>query len=126
MQARPIFIHDLCRHTSGLRYGGRPDGSSPLGRLYPDGTAPAIEGDTQDFVDRMAKLPLAHQPATEFEYGFSIDVLGAVIEKVTGQRLGDYLAVNVWQPLGMKDATFHPSDAQRPRLARAFPDDPLI
>jgi len=124
-QARPIFIHDLYRHTSGLMYGGRPDSSSPLARLYPDGTAPAIEGDTQAFVDRMANLPLAHQPATEFEYGFSIDVLGAVIEKVTGQRLGDYLAANVWQPLDMKDATFHPSDAQRARLARAFPEDPL-
>ena len=49
----------------------------------------------------------AHQPATEFEYGFSIDVLGAVIEKVSEQRLGDYLAANVWGPLGMKDATFH-------------------
>jgi len=44
---------------------------------------------------------------------------------VTGQRLGDYLAANVWQPLDMKDATFHPSDAQRARLARAFPEDPL-
>lgn len=124
-QARPIFIHDLYRHTSGLMYGGRPDSSSPLARLYPDGTAPAIEGDAQSFVDRIAKLPLAHQPASEFEYGFSIDVLGVVVEKVTGQRLGDYLAANVWEPLGMKDATFHPSDAQRPRLARAFPEDPL-
>jgi CubicO group peptidase (beta-lactamase class C family) len=82
-QASPITIHDLYRHTSGLMYGGRPDSSSPLVRLYPDGTAPAIEGDTQAFIDRITKLPLAHQPATEFEYGFSIDVLGAVIEKVS-------------------------------------------
>src|SRR5262245_31186805 len=59
-QASPIFIHDLYRHTSGLMYGGRPDSSSPLARLYPDGTAPALEGDTQAFVDRMTKLPLAH------------------------------------------------------------------
>ena len=74
----------------------------------PNGTAPAIEGDTQAFIDRITKLPLAHQPATVFEYGFSIDVLGAVVEKVSEQRLGEYLAGNVWQPLGMKDATFHP------------------
>ena len=93
--------------------------------ISPDGTAPALEGDTQAFIDRITKLPLAHQPATEFEYGFSIDVLGAVIEKVSEQRLGDYLATNVWQPLGMKDATFHPSEAQRARLARPFPNDPL-
>src|SRR6476646_8038387 len=124
-QASPIYIHDLYRHTSGLMYGGRPDSSSPVARQYPDGTAPAIEGDTQAFIDRITKLPLAHQPSTEFEYGFSIDVLGAVVEKVSEQRLGDYLAANVWQPLGMKDATFHLTEAQRPRLARAFPNDPL-
>jgi CubicO group peptidase (beta-lactamase class C family) len=124
-QASPIYIHDLYRHTSGLMYGGRPDSSSPLVRLYPDGTAPAIEGDTQAFINRITKLPLAHQPSTEFEYGFSIDVLGAVIEKVSGQRLGDYLAANVWRPLGMKDATFHPAEGQRERLARPFPNDPL-
>jgi CubicO group peptidase (beta-lactamase class C family) len=123
-QASPIAIHDLYRHTSGLMYGGRPDSSSPLVRMYPDGTAPAIEGDTQAFIDRITKLPLVHQPSTEFEYGFSIDVLGAVIEKVSEQRLGDYLAKNVWQPLGMKDATFHPSEAQRDRLAYPFPNDP--
>src|SRR4051795_4302569 len=124
-QASPIFIHDLYRHTSGLMYGGRPDSSSMLARQYPEGTAPAIEGDTQAFIDRITKLPLAHQPSTEFEYGFSIDVLGAVVEKVSEQRLGEYLAASVWQPLGMKDATFHLTDAQRPRLARPFANDPL-
>lgn len=124
-QAHPILIHDLYRHTSGLMYGGRPDSGSPVARLYPDGIAPAIEGDTQAFIERITKLPLAHQPGTEFEYGFSIDVLGAVVEKVTEQRLGDYLAKILWQPLGMADATFAPSDAQRTRLARPFPNDPL-
>jgi CubicO group peptidase (beta-lactamase class C family) len=124
-QLSPIFIHDLYRHTSGLMYGGRPDSSSPVARLYPDGVAPAIEGDTAAFIERITKLPLAHQPSTEFEYGFSIDVLGAVIEKVSEQRLGEYLSKNVWQPLGMTDATFSPSDAQRARLARPFANDPL-
>ncbi|UFZ08408.1 beta-lactamase family protein [Bradyrhizobium ontarionense] len=124
-QARPILIHDLYRHTSGLMYGGRPDSSSPVARLYPDGTAPAVEGDTQAFIERITKLPLAHQPGTQFEYGFSIDVLGAVVEKVSEQRLGEYLSNNLWKPLGMADATFAPTDAQRPRLARPFPNDPL-
>ena len=80
-QASPIYIHDLYRHTSGLMYGGRPDSSSPVARQYPEGTVPAIEGDTQAFIDRITKLPLAHQPGTVFEYGFSVDVLGAVVEK---------------------------------------------
>ncbi|MDU6373791.1 MAG: serine hydrolase domain-containing protein, partial [Bradyrhizobium sp.] len=124
-QRRPILIHDLYRHTSGLMYGGRPDSASPVARLYPDGIAPAIEGDTQAFIERLTKLPLAHQPGTQFEYGFSIDVLGAVVEKVSEQRLGDYLSNNLWKPLGMVDATFAPTEAQRPRLARTFPNDPL-
>jgi CubicO group peptidase (beta-lactamase class C family) len=124
-QASPIYIHDLYRHTSGLIYGGRPDSSSQVARLYPGGTAPAIEGDTQAFIDRTTKLPLAHQPGTEFEYGFSIDVLGAVVEKISGQPLGEYLAKNVWQPLGMNDVTFTPTEAQRARFARPFPNDPL-
>jgi len=124
-QRRPILIHDLYRHTSGLMYGGRPDSASPVARLYPDGIAPAIEGDTQAFIERLTKLPLAHQPGTQFEYGFSIDVLGAVVEKVSEQRLGDYLSNNLWKPLGMVDATFAPTEAQRPRLARPFPNDPL-
>ena len=124
-QSSPITIHDLYRHTSGLIYGGRPDSLNPVARLYPDGVAPAIEGDTQAFIDRITKLPLVHQPGTEFEYGFSIDVLGAVVEKVSEQRLGEYLAKNVWRPLGMNDATFTPTEPQRARLARPFPNDPL-
>lgn len=126
-QLSPIFIHDLYRHTSGLMYGGGPNSPNPVARLYPDGVEdnPGIEGDTQAFIDRITKLPLAHQPSTEFEYSFSIDVLGAVVEKVSEQRLGEYLAKNLWQPLGMKDATFTPSEAQRPRLARPFANDPL-
>jgi CubicO group peptidase (beta-lactamase class C family) len=125
LQASPIHVHDLYRHTSGLIYGGRADSPNPVARLYPDGIAPAIEGDTQAFIGRITALPLVHQPSTEFEYGFSIDVLGAVVEKVSEERLGEYLAAHVWGPLGMKEATFHPTEAQRPRLARPFPNDPL-
>ncbi|MEZ5822086.1 MAG: serine hydrolase domain-containing protein [Xanthobacteraceae bacterium] len=124
-QARPILIHDLYRHTSGLMYGGRPDSTSAVAKAYPGGITPAIEGDTAAFIERITKLPLAHQPGTVFEYGFSIDVLGAVVEKLSEQRLGEYLAKNVWQPLGMKDASFAPSEAQRARLARPFANNPL-
>lgn len=122
-QERPIFIQDLFRHTSGLTYGGR--GDHPISKLYPGGTQPALEGTTAEFIERITKLPLAHQPGTAFEYGFSIDVLGAVVEKVTGKRLGEYLKDNVWTPLGMPDTTFAVSDAQRPRLAQAFANNPL-
>jgi CubicO group peptidase (beta-lactamase class C family) len=122
-QARPIFIHDLMRHTSGLTYGGR--GNHPISKLYPTGTQPPMEGDIQAFIERITKLPLAHQPGTAFEYSFSADVLGAVIEKVSGQRLGEYLQATVWKPLDMIDTTFTLSERIRPRLARAFANNPL-
>lgn len=122
-QNTPIMIHDLYRHTSGLTYGV-PTSANPTIRDYPNGVAPALEGDTQAFIDRITKLPLVHQPSTEFEYGFSIDVLGAVVEKVSAQKLGAYLQKTVWQPLGMTDATFTLSEAQRERLARPMPTEP--
>jgi len=122
-QARPIFIQDLMRHTSGLTYGGR--GDHPIAKLYPGGTQPPAEGDIDAFIARITKLPLAHQPGTVFEYGFSTDVLGAVVEKVSGQRLGEYLQANVWKPLGMVDTTFQVSDRNRARLAKPFPNNPL-
>jgi CubicO group peptidase (beta-lactamase class C family) len=122
-QNRPIFIQDLMRHTSGLTYGGR--GDHPISKLYPTGTTPALEGDTQAFIDRITKLPLAHQPGVQFEYSFSTDVLGAVVEKVSGQRLVEYLEANVWKQLGMVDATFTVPDVKRSRLAKPFPQNPL-
>lgn len=122
-QKRPIYIHDLFRHTSGLTYGGR--GDHPIAKLYPAGTQPPYEGDTQAFINTITKLPLAHQPGAVFEYSFSTDVLGAVVEKVSGKRLGAYLREKVWGPLGMKDTGFELSDSFKPRVARAFANNPL-
>jgi CubicO group peptidase (beta-lactamase class C family) len=122
-QNRPIFIQDLMRHTSGLTYGGR--GDHPIAKLYPGGTTPALEGDTQAFIDRITKLPLAHQPGVQFEYSFSTDVLGAVVEKVSGKRLGEYLDANVWKKLGMVDATFNVPVEKRSRIAKPFALNPL-
>ena len=122
-QARPIYIQDLFRHTSGLTYGGR--GSNPVSRLYPDGTKPALDGSIGEFIDMLTQLPLAHQPGTAFEYSFSIDVLGAVVEKVSGQRLGAYLQQHVWSPLGMVDTTFAVPAGKRARIAQPFALNPL-
>jgi CubicO group peptidase (beta-lactamase class C family) len=122
-QNRPMFVQDLMRHTSGLTYGGR--GDHPISKLYPGGTVPAMEGTTADFIQRITKLPLAHQPGVQFEYSFSTDVLGAVVEKVSGQRLGEYLDANVWKQLGMVDATFAVPADKRSRLALPFANNPL-
>ena len=124
-QKRPILIHDLFRHTSGLTYGGRPDGGSPIAALWPSGGAAAYMGKASEMAEGLTKLPLVHQPGTVFEYSLSFDVLGAVVEKITGKALGGHLADAVWKPLKMNDTTFRLTDAQRARVARALPLNPL-
>ena len=102
-QKRPMRVHDLMRHTSGLTYGGRPDTAGAAASRYPaGGELPSMSG-TQEFVSRVTALPLVYQPGSTFEYSTSFEMLGAVIERVTEQRLGAYLKHAIWDPLGMKD-----------------------
>ena len=124
-QKRPILIHDLFRHTSGIPYGGRPDGSSAIAALWPSGATAQNMGTAAEFATAIAKLPLVYQPGTVFEYGLSFEVLGAVIEKITGKTLGGHLADTVWKPLKMVDTTFRPTESQMARVARPFPNNPL-
>ena len=121
--AKPIFIHDLFRHTSGFTYGGR--GSTAVHKLYPGGAEAARQYTGEEFLAKLATLPLLYQPGTVWDYGFSTDVLGLVVEKVSGQRLGEYLKTAVWTPLGMKDATFAVPEEKRGRIARFLPVDPI-
>lgn len=122
--AKPIFIHDLYRHTSGLTYGGR--GDTPVHKLYPAGSAPAAaQYNGEEFIAKLASLPLMYQPGTVWDYGFSTDVLGLVVEKVSGQRLNDYMKAAIWDKLKMRDTTFIVPADKRARLARPFPNDPL-
>ncbi len=122
--AKPIYIQDLMRHSSGLTYGGR--GNSPVHKLYPGGSATAAaEYDGPAFLAKLATLPLLYQPGTVWDYGFSIDVLGLVIEKQTGQPLGRYLKAAVWDKAGMPETTFQLPAEKRKRLARPLPVDPI-
>ena len=122
--ARPIFIHDLIRHTSGLTYGGR--GDTAVHKLYPSSsTAAAIQYSGEEFLAKLASLPLLYQPGTVWDYSFSTDVLGLVVEKVSGQRLGDLLKAVVFDKVGMPDTHFEvPADKQQ-RIAKPLPRDPL-
>jgi CubicO group peptidase (beta-lactamase class C family) len=124
-QKRPIFIRDLFRHTSGITTGGRADGGSPISAQWPTSAAMQRMGTAADVANALAKLPLAYQPGTVFEYGLSFDVLGAVVEKISGTSLGGHLAETIWKPLKMTDTTFRPSEAQMARVARPFPNNPL-
>jgi len=126
----PPTIYDLLRHTSGLTYAfgtsnaavkeayakrglSRPD--SP--HLYRDLT-PAEE------LAALAGAPLAHQPGRVWEYGLSTDVLGRVIEAVSGKRLSEFLEARIFKPLQMSDTGFSIPKDQASRLAEPFATDP--
>jgi CubicO group peptidase (beta-lactamase class C family) len=128
---RAMTIQDLLRHTSGLVY---PDFTShaQVREAYLKEVLFKPDDDTYDERDltpadeiaRLAKAPLAHQPGTTWEYGFSTDVLGRVIEKVSGQRLAEFLEERLFKPLKMVDTGFYIPKSSMDRFAHPLPVDP--
>jgi CubicO group peptidase (beta-lactamase class C family) len=116
---RPITIQDLLRHTSGFVYGGFTpnervkEAYSSLGVDWRDVTP-------TEQIERLAQAPLAHQPGTVWEYSLSTDVLGRVIEKVSGMPLGAFLAERVFAPLKIEDTAFVVPKEKVARLAQPF------
>ena len=120
---REMTVQDLLRHTSGLPYGAR--GTSRIHAEYPaSSSAAARELTGTEFIDRLAKAPLLHQPGSNWEYGFSSDVLGRVVEVVSGKTLGQFLEERIWRPLRMPDTGFVVPPDKHARLAAGFATDP--
>jgi len=120
---RPMTIQDLMRHTSGLTYGVM--GDTAVHKMYPaiSYTVPATMTGTE-FIETLSTLPLLHQPGTVFDYGFSTDVLGLVVEAVARTKLSGYLDERVFRPLGMKDTVFVLTAESAKRYAKPLPVDP--
>ena len=120
--ARPITIEDLLRHTSGLTYGFY--GDSAVRKLYANSDAFDGDFDNAQLAERLARLPLAEQPGTRWDYGHSTDVLGRVIEVASGHTLFQFEKQRLLDPLAMPDTAFCVADAaQRPRIAEPDPAD---
>lgn len=139
---RPITIYHLLTHTSGLSYGF---GDDPLDRLYhkafwgvergaqpgpatgPDpvaaeiaGLAPAHRQTLEEAVKAVARLPLAHQPGARFRYSVATDVLGLLVERVSGLTLPEFFRQRIFGPLGMPDTAFHVPEEKRDRLSTTY------
>jgi CubicO group peptidase (beta-lactamase class C family) len=122
---RPMTIHDLLRHSSGLTYGFF--GPGLVKKQYVDARLLADSPTNAEFVERLAKLPLAYQPGTTWDYSHSTDVLGRIIEVVAGTSLYQFEKARVLDPLGMKDTAFYVTDpARQPRIAEPLADDRTI
>ena len=122
--SRPILVHDLLRMTSGLVY---PDDVTMPGkaadvvfqeackRLHTDNPMT-----TQELAERLADGSLLFEPGTSWAYGTSADVLGAVIEKISGKKLSEFMEEEIFRPLGMSDTAFWVPAEKRDRLAAAY------
>ena len=94
-------------------------------RLVAEADIVNLSKPTAEQIDRLAELPLLRQPGEAWEYGLSTDVLGHVLEVVSGKSLGAFVAERVLRPLGMVDTAFYTPPAKRDRLAEPFSYDAL-
>ena len=133
---REITIRDLLRHTSGITYHWNED----LGPMYRDAKVASgllpYDGTIEDSTKRLAGLPLLFNPGEKFEYSLGVDVLGRLVEVLSGTPLDEFFRTRIFEPLGMKDTYFYPPDGKLERLATAytyydekglnrFPDTPI-
>jgi CubicO group peptidase (beta-lactamase class C family) len=128
--ARPVTIEDLLLHRSGISYEFM--GDTPVHRYYrrhgvSRSTAVASGKDQappartlEELVIRLGKAPLLHQPGERFSYGFSTTMLGAVVERASGERLDHFLKRHIFDPLDMPDTAFVVDDAHLPRLVTNY------
>jgi CubicO group peptidase (beta-lactamase class C family) len=115
----PLTVLDLLTHRAGLAYHFTATG--PLAEAY----AAAFNGldvraDANAWLARVAPLPLMFQPGSRWHYGIATDVLGVLIERVSGMTLGEFFRTRIFEPLGMRDTAFWVPDAQLARLATAY------
>ncbi len=118
----PITVRDLFRHTTGLDYAGPKDegGEPAYKKLGIMGGAPLVSFDLAEAVKRMATAPLNDEPGTKFRYGYSIDVLGRLVEVVSGTTLDKFFDERIFRPLEMKDTAFYVPEEKWNRLATLY------
>jgi CubicO group peptidase (beta-lactamase class C family) len=120
--ARPITIQDLLRHTSGITYDHT--GNSLVQQLYQQSRLRSRKISNAEHAAMVASLPLQCQPGAEWNYSRSTDILGRIIEVVSGQSLSAFLTENILAPLRMAETGFYTGEANAGRLAEPFPADP--
>ncbi len=117
---RPITIQDLLTHTAGVGYGYGPAKNlwakaGIQGWYFADRDEPILAT-----VERMAELPFDAQPGEKFVYGYSTDILGALIEVISGMPLDEFIQTRILDPLGMKDTHFYLPKQKADRLATVY------
>src|SRR5216110_1809735 len=118
----PITVADLLTHTSGLTYG--PFGNSPVDTIYLRARLFEPHWTSAQLADSLARLPLAFSPGAKWNYSFAIDVLGRIVEVVSGTTLDRYLDSALFRPLGMRMTAFHATPAMDGHIMPAYSRGP--
>ena len=119
---RPITIQDLLRHTSGITY--EHTGNGLVQQLYQQSRVRSRKITNAEHASLVASLPLICQPGAEWNYSRSTDILGRLIEVISGQSLGAFLDQRILAPLQMTETAFHTPAGNASRLAEPFATDP--
>ncbi len=125
---RDVTVGDLITMTSGVPYPGGSPAGMKMGELWGEQSYNYLNGgklySTMDFALEMGKRPLEFTPGEKWQYGASADVMGAVIEAVSGMKFGDFLKKEIFDPLGMTDTGFFIPEEKYHRLAQAYDHSP--
>jgi CubicO group peptidase (beta-lactamase class C family) len=124
---REVTIRDLMTHTSGIGYAGI--GTPEMNAIYAKNSIPSglgvIEANLLDRMKALGKLPLQYQPGTKWMYGLNMDLLGCLVEVISGMNLEDFMRKNIFTPLGMNDTYFNLPEAKTNRLTTVYTEDSL-
>ncbi|MBL6938895.1 MAG: beta-lactamase family protein [Alphaproteobacteria bacterium] len=114
---RPPNMRELMTHSAGFGYGLRT--GNPVDDAFREKKVLQSNG-LKEMVDKIATIPLLFQPGTKWSYSAAVDIQGYIVEKLSGQSLGDFMRDNIFRPLGMKDTGFYVPEADAARLSGVF------
>lgn len=128
---RPLLVQDLLNMTSGYTYGAWSE-QSPLGEHLTSDLLSELNKDvmgknkisTLEVAKRLSAIPVDFEPGTDYQYGLSADILGAVIEVASGMKFSNFLKENIFEPLGMKDTDFWVPSEKQNRLSKSYEEIP--
>jgi CubicO group peptidase (beta-lactamase class C family) len=114
---RPATMRELMTHTAGFGYGLSQ--FHPVDQMFAKENALG-KADFKSMIDTIAKIPLLAQPGERWSYSIAVDIQGAIVERLSGKKFGEYLRDNLFAPLHMNDTTFFVSPAEQPRVATVY------
>ncbi len=115
----PITIRELMNHTGGLAYGTM-NSMDLIDQKYTEASIYDPDSSLKDMVEKIGKIPLKYQPGSKWYYSASVDVQGYLVERLSGQRFGDFLEERLFKPLGMKDTAFYVPTEKVERFAQQY------